>query len=285
MCDFMHRIDSGGIMSESIRIWFSSQVDGSFLMHPTTELFVTPGLAVEYGLVETGDPTGAPVVLDAVVAAHEFQLGDKFTPETCSDYLQMQSKHWLGLAFGRKAYFSGFTINGHYAYDLKSSYVDNKGYKGLSYDKARIKADDSVGMFAFQDSYGMDYYTYFMQNGRAITDLGLSPGKAVELELEGLMFGFGGPMTRKDRRAQRLISTVADGQIVTVDGQTGERTPLEGVMTDDDGKFEIAFDEPGVYYLSCDGGECRYASHLALPWLRVTVSEGGSEANRLRDIL
>ena len=259
-------------MPEPIRIWFSSQVDGSYLIYPTTELAVTPGTAVEYGLVESGDPTGSPVVLDAVVAAHELVIGDAFTPETCADYLRMQSKHWLGLAFGHRAYYSGFTINGHYAYDLQSSYIDNRGYKGLSYDKARIKDGDIVGMFAFQDSYGMDYYTYFLQDNNPVLSLNLKVGESVQLEHEGLMFGFGGPMTRKDRKRQRLLSTVSDGQLVTVNPETGETQPIEGAVTDDDGLVDLCFDAPGVYYVSCEGGECKFNSHLALPWLTVNVS-------------
>ena len=259
-------------MSDSIHVTFSSQVDGRYLMYPTTELTVSAGLAIEFGLIDTPEPTGSPVVLDAVVEAHRFYLGDVFTPETCSEYLQMQSKHWLGRAFGRKAYFSGFTINGHYAYDLQSSYVDNKGYKGLSYDKARIKDGDIVSMFAFQDSYGMDYYTYFLLDKQPVLELNLEAGQNVCLEHEGLMFGFGGPMTRKDRRAQRLISTVSDGQLVTVDPLTGNTSPIEGAITDDDGLVDLGFEKPGTYYVSCDGGECRYNSHLALPWLKVNVS-------------
>lgn len=258
-------------MSEPIHIWFSSQVDGGYLVYPTTELLVKPGLAVEYGLVDNPDPEGSAVVLDAVVVAHELVIGEAFTPETCGDYLRMQSKHWLGLAFGRKAYFSGFTINGHYAYDLTSPYVETRGYKGLSYDKARIKDGDIVGMFAFQDSYGMDYYTYFLQDDHPILSLDLSVGESVQLEHEGLMFGFGGPMTRKDRKRQRLLSMVSDGQLVTVNPETGETQPIEGAITDDDGLVDLKFDEPGTYYVSCDGGECRFNSHLALPWLTVNV--------------
>ena len=258
-------------MSEAIHIHFSSQVDGDYLIYPTTELDVVPGIAVEYGLVESGDPTGAAVVLDAVVEAHKLVHGDAFTPETCNDYLQMQSKHWLGRAFGRKAYYSGFTINGHYAYDLKSSYIEMRGYKGLSYDKARIADGDIVGMFAFQDSYGMDYYTYFLQDEQPVIELNLAAGEQVQLEHEGLMFGFGGPMTRRDRKAQRLLSSVSEGQLVTVNPNTGETEPIEGAITDDDGLVSFGFDKPGVYYVSCDGGECRFNSHLALPWLTVNV--------------
>ena len=259
-------------MPQTIRIRFSSQVDGGYLIYPTTELEVTAGISVEYGLVDTVDPTGAPVVLDAVVEAHKLVIGDAFTPETCSEYLQMQSKHWLGRAFGHKAYFSGFTINGHYAYDLKSPYVETRGYKGLSYDKARIKDGDVVGMFAFQDSYGMDYYTYFLRDEQLVTELNLAVGESIQLEHEGLMFGFGGPMTRKDRKKQRLLSTVADGQLVTVDPTTGSTEPIEGAITDDDGLVNFGFDKPGVYYVSCDGGECKFNSHLALPWLTVNVA-------------
>ena len=259
-------------MCQSIHIRYSTQVDGNFLMYPTTELEVKGGESVAYELVESADPEGRPVVLDAVVVAHKMMFGDAFTPETCGDYLGMQAKHWLGRAFGHKAFFSGYTINGHYAYDLASPYKENKGYKGLSFDRARIQEGDLVEVFAFQDSYGMDYYTYFRKDGATIAELELSAGERVEVELEGLMFGYGGPMTRKDRVRNKLLSTVSDAQIVTVDVNGGTTTPIEGAMTDDDGFVSFAFEEPGMYYVSCEGGECRYASHLALPWLKVTVA-------------
>ena len=259
-------------MSSGIRIRYSTQIDGNFLLLPVTELVVEGGEAVAHGLVESTDPDGAPVVLDAVVVAHRFFLGDAFTPETCDEYLGMQAKHWLGRAFGHKAFFSGYTINGHYAYDLASPYKENKGYKGLSFDKARIKDGDLVEVFAFQDSYGMDYYTYFRKDGATIATLDMRAGEQVELELEGLMFGYGGPMTRKDRQRNRLLSTVSDAQLVTVDITDGFMEPIAGRITDDDGLVTVSFDVPGTYYVSCQGGECRYASHIALPWLEVTVS-------------
>lgn len=258
-------------MPQSIRIRYSTQIDGKFLMLPVTELVVEGGEAVAYGLVEETDPEGTPVVLDAVVAAHQLFLGDAFTPETCDEYLGMQAKHWLGRAFGQKAFFSGYTINGHYAYDLASPYKKNKGYKGLSFDRARIQDDDLVEVFSFQDSDGMDYYTYFRKDEKTITELNLHAGETVEIELEGLMFGYGGPMTRKDRKKNRLLSTVSDAQLVTVDTTDGSMTPIADCITDDDGLASISFDEAGIYYVSCQGGECRYTSHIALPWLKVTV--------------
>ena len=258
-------------MSEAVRVHFSSQVDDNFLLLPTTELMVTPGIAVDFGLMEKCDPEGKPVALDVIVEAHKLFLGDKFTPETCSEYLEMQSRHWLGRAFGKKAYYSGYMINGCYAYDLESVYVKDRGYKGLSFDRARIHEGDLVEVFVFQDSDGMDYYTYFLMNGIGVKELRLAMGEEVELELEGLMFGYGGPLKKKERASRRLISTVSDSQLVTVDIQNGEMTPIEGTMTDDDGLFGLSFNEPGTYYVSCVGGECRFNAHIAHPWLKVVV--------------
>lgn len=262
----------GGFAMASIRVQFSAQIDDIFVLIPTTELDVAAGVAVEYGLMNEPDPEGRPVVLDAVVEAHKLVVGSAFTPDSCPEYLQMHSRHWLGRAFGKKAFYSGFTINGCYAYDLGSNYSD-QGYKGLSFDRARIQEGDVLEVFAFQDSMGMDYYTYFVKDGERVSEIELAVGEQVSLTLEGLMYGYGGPMKREDRRKKRLISVVCESQLVTVDVGTGLMMPIAGAVTDEDeGTVSVGFDAPGDYYLSAIGGEVRYSAHLTFPWLKVHVS-------------
>ena len=258
---------------DGIRVRFSAQVDGIYLLIPTTELVVAPGEAARYGLVDPVNQSDEPGVLDAVVEAHKLVVGSAFTPESCPKFLQMHSRHWLGLAFGKKAFYSGFTINGCYAYELGSTYSVDSGYKGLPFDRARIKDGDAIEVFAFQDSYGMDYYTYFMQDGKRVREIDLAAGEPVTLKLEGLMYGYGGPMNRADRKSHRLLSDVTEAQLVTVDPQTGLMLPIPDAITDeDDGLVTIGFDEPGTYYVSALGGEVRYNAHLVFPWLKVNVS-------------
>lgn len=261
----------GGVFMSSIRVCFSAQVDGIFILLPTTELEVSAGEAVTYGLMEEPDPQGCPVVLDAVVEAHKLVVGSVFTPESCPKFLQMQSKHWLGLAFGKRAVYSGYTINGYYAYDLESTY-SKQGYKGLPFDKARLSDGDAIEVFAFQDSFGMDYYSYFMLDDKRVMELDLAAGEEVELKLEGLMYGYGGPMKRSDRISHHLISAVAEAQLVTVDVDTGLMIPIKDAVTgDDEGEVSFSFDEPGEYYVSAIGGEVRYNAKIVFPWLKVNV--------------
>ncbi len=256
-----------------IRVTFSAQIDGIYILIPTTELQVNAGEAVRFGLVDPSRAEDVPVVLDAVVEAHKRVVGSAFTPDTCEEYLQMHSSHWLGRAFGKKAFYSGFTINGCYAYELGSKYSEGHGYKGLSFDKAHICDGDVIEVFAFQDSFGMDYYTYFMQDGRRIKELNLAVGERAKLKLEGLMYGYGGPMKRTDRISHHLVSEVSEAQLVTVDVSTGLMLPIPDAITDEDeGQVEVGFDEPGVYYVSSIGGEVRYNAHLVFPWLKVNVS-------------
>lgn len=255
----------------TIRVTFSAQVDGVFILLPTTELEVTAGDAAAHGLIDEPDPDGVPVVLDAVVEAHKLVVGSAFSTETCSKFLQMQHQHWLGLAFGKRAHYSGYTINGFYAYDLSSTYT-KQGYKGLSFDKARIYEGDAIEVFAFQDSFGMDYYSYFMRDGERIMELELAVGEAAELKLEGLMYGYGGPMTRSDRITHHLVSPVTEAQLVTVDPSTGLMMPIKGAITDEEeGDVSFSFDEPGEYYISSIGGEVRYNAQIVFPWLKVVV--------------
>ena len=256
-----------------IHVRFSAQIDGIYVLIPTTELEVMPGEAARFGLVESTDPDPQPVVLDAVVEAHKLVIGSAFTPESCQEYLQMHSSHWLGLAFGKKAFYSGFTINGNYAYEIGSKYSEGHGYKGLPFDKARIQDGDALEVFAFQDSYGMDYYTYFTLDGQRVKELHLAAGEKVLLKLEGLMYGYGGPMKHSDRVSHHLVSEVCESQLVTVDANTGLMIPIADAVTDEDeGTVLLGFDDSGTYYVSALGGEVRYNAHLVFPWLKVTVS-------------
>ena len=118
----------------------------------------------------------------------------------------------------------------------------------------------------------MDYYTYFMHDGKRVTDITLKAGEPIKLKLEGLMYGYGGPMKRDDRISHHLISEITGAQLVTVDVVSGLMLPLEGAVTDEDeGEVEICFDEPGTYYVSSIGGSVRYSAHLVFPWLKVNV--------------
>ena len=257
---------------DAVNVRFGAQIDDEFLLMPSTTLRVAPGAAAEYGLMEAPDPSGCAVVLDALVEAHRHQFGPGFTPQTCSAYLQMKARHWLGKAFGRHAYYSGFTINGCYAYERGSAYT-RCGYRGLPFDRARIQDGDALEVFAFQDSLGMDYYTYFTEDGERVSELALRTGEVARLSLEGLMYAYGGPLRRSDRIRHHLISPVTEAQIVTVDACTGNMSPVQGAVTDErDGTAAIAFDTPGEYNVSALGGNARHNAHLALPWLKVVVS-------------
>ena len=242
-----------------------------FLFFPTTILQVPSGVSKRYGYLSESSTSIQPLVLDAVTEAHRLLLGDKFSEQTCKDYLDIRSGQWLTKAFGRPAYYSGFTINGRYAYDSSSEYK-RSGYMGYSFAEALIREGDAVEVYAFEDSNGMDYYLYFLENGRRVNEIDLVAGEKVELMLEGLMLAYGGPMTEEDRRKHRLVSAVRGAQLVSADIGSGSMVPIEGTLTDDEGRVSLTFTEPGTYYLSSQGGRCRYNTKLANPWLLVRVS-------------
>ena len=247
------------------------QIGNNSLFLPTTVLMVSAGLAEEFGYVPEGTTGDLPSVLDALVEAHRQMLGDTFSRQTCTDYLEIRSGQWLTKAFGRSAFYSGFAINGWYAYDEKSDYR-RCGFMGYSFTEAEISEGDAVEIYAFEDSNGMDYYLYFLDDGQRVSELSVDAGQSKELTLEGLMFAYGGPMTDADRRKHRLVSNVKSAQLVCIDIDSGMTTPLEGAVTDSEGRVSLSFTEPGVRYISSQGGRCRYNTKLASPWLVVRVS-------------
>lgn len=249
---------------------FSMQIDGDFVLLPTTELTVCSSSAEDMGLHDEVDEVRFASVLDAVVDAHKLVLGDEFEGEGRNELLQMRSDQWLARAFGKPAFYSGFAINGEYACDPKSPYGKG-GYRGLAFNQASISEGDTVECFVFQDSYGMDYYTYFLRDGLPIRSAELAAGQSVHLVLEGLMFGYGGPLKPPDRVKHRFVSTAAGSQLVIVDVDTGEEQLIEGAITGKDGGVDLAFDQPGHYYVSARGGSCRYNSRLTRPWLEIDV--------------
>ena len=162
-------------------------------------MMVPTGLAERFGYVPEGTTGDRPLVLDAVVEAHRMKYGDAFSRQTCTEYLEIRSGQWLTKAFGRPAFYSGFAINGRYAYDAESDYR-RSGFTGYSFTEARLSEGDALEIYAFEDSNGMDYYLYFLDDGQRIDELSIAAGQPKELLLEGLMFAYGGPMTDEDRK-------------------------------------------------------------------------------------
>jgi len=258
-------------MKDHAHITFSLQLEGQFLFLPTTQLDVPCGLAERYGYHNESCEQNVPTVFDAVVAAHIQRLGSQFAKDTSQDFLQIRSDQWLSLAFGKPALYSGFAINGEYACDFESTYQKH-GFEGLAFNQAPLKDGDNVEVFVFVDSYGMDYYLYFLRNNERISTLHVAPNEPIDLRCEGLMFGYGGPLKPQDRIKHKFISAVDNAQLVTVDIETGALTPIEGARTSSDGTVRISLPNPGHYYISATGGTCRYNSNLTHPWLVAKVA-------------
>lgn len=248
------------------------QMGNEFLFYPTTRMTVSAGISKAYGFITDEIVGEYPIIMDAVVEAHVLKYGSEFTPETCREYLEIRGGQWLIKAFGKPAFYSGFAINGKYACDKTSEYK-RSGFMGFSFTEAAVHEGDAVEVYAFEDTNGMDYYLYFLLEGKRVSTLVVSAGDTVELKLEGLVFAYGGPMTDEDRRKHRLVSDVKGAQLVLVNIDTGEAEDIEGAVTDGEGCASLSFSEPGEYYVSSRGGRCRYDTKLASPWIAVTVHD------------
>ena len=128
-------------------------------------------------------------------------------------------------------------------------------------------------MFGFQDSVGLDYYTYFLNpDGSWLRSAVVEPGQAITMQHEGYLFVIGGPHRHIDRIEQRLVAPITGSKLAIVNPLTFELTDIENAVTDKKGFVTFSIDEPGGYYITAyDGEPPRARASLSLPCLPVVV--------------
>lgn len=241
-------------------------IDFSFyngnIVIPKTELEVTDGIAEEYGysLADKENIT----VFDAIVAAHISLYGEKFTKETCGDYLEM-SASFITKAFGAPSSALGFFVNDKMPHN--GIYDENfYGYTGYACDTAAIKSNDYVSLFTYQDlSMYADYYITLSdseisvetQEEFTVSATGYSAmwyGCSLEETIEANTY----PMAGVD------VYSTTDFELYSKVG-----------TLDENGEITLSFSNPGTVYLCFMGKfEDMYAVNPVIAnWCEVTVSE------------
>lgn len=215
----------GEAVSASVDI--TAQAEGSFLMAPQKDASVSEDLAESYGYKD--QVSGGVSALDALVRAHEVMFGGDFNKDTAKNYLVVSEQGWVQVVFGMETSAFNFAVNGDYPYDPDSSYSSQTGYTGYLITTAPIKDGGSVEFFINrdQDMY-CDFYSYFEQNGKRVTEIEANAGQETELNVQGYIFAFGGPFKGEDRVNQGALGGMAGAKLATVNMETGEITEIGG---------------------------------------------------------
>ena len=222
--------------------------DGGFVI-PKETVEVKDGIAEEYGYtVAEKDHNGKDVdyitVFDAVVALHKAYYGDKFTAETCKNYLN-NSGSMITKMFGKSATSSGFTVNDVMPND--GIYNEkHHSYTGYVADTARIVNGDKVALFTYKDSYWGDYYTQFDSSEKTVT-----VGEKINFTVTGysiMWYGFADKATIEQNTLP--MSCLDLNMIQYVDGKPVDKKV--GTLNWR-GMASYTVNEPGVYYFYASG--------------------------------
>ena len=211
--DYIRKV--AGKPVETLGLTIRSQADNAYLQSMDKELEVASNTAEKYGFT---DKVEGVSVLDALVAAHELVYGDKFTPATAKQYLAIDSQtDWESKVFGRETGFHGFYINNDFP-------TNEAGAARPKVTDTKLLDGDVLDYFVGSDTENQnDYYTWLevpatMTSGEDIT------------------------VTVKGVKAMDPDATQANAQplegvgLAWVDMATGTVKPIEGVVTDENGK-------------------------------------------------
>ena len=189
--------------------------DGGAWLHQPMVSELTGGEAEKYGYT---DKVEGVSVLDALVAAHVMVYGDKFTPATAKQYLAINPNNdWESKVFGRETGFHGFYINGDFP-------TNEAGATRPKVTDTKLLDGDVLDYFVGSDAENQnDYYTWLdvpatMTSGEDIT------------------------VTVKGVQALEPDATQANAQplegvgLAWLDMTTGTIKPIDGVVTDENGK-------------------------------------------------
>ena len=211
--DYIRKV--AGKPVETLGLTIRSQADNAYLQSMDKELEVASNTAEKYGFT---DKVEGVSVLDALVAAHELVYGDKFTPATAKQYLAIDpNTDWESKVFGRETGFHGFYINNDFP-------TNEAGAARPKVTDTKLLDGDVLDYFVGSDAENQnDYYTWLdvpatMTSGEDIT------------------------VTVKGVKALDPDATQANAQplegvgLAWLDMTTGTIKPIDGVVTDENGK-------------------------------------------------
>ena len=210
--DYIRKV--AGKPVETLGLTIRSQADNAYL-HSISEVQVASNTAEKYGFT---DKVEGVSVLDALVAAHEMVYGDKFTPATAKQYLAINPNNdWESKVFGRETGFHGFYINGDFP-------TNEAGAARPKVTDTKLLDGDVLDYFVGSDAENQnDYYTWLEVPAT------MTSGEDITVTVKGVK--------ALDPDATQANAQPLEGVgLAWLDMTTGTIKPIDGVVTDENGK-------------------------------------------------
>ena len=210
--DYIRKV--AGKPVETLGLTIRSQADNAYL-HSISEVQVASNTAEKYGFT---DKVEGVSVLDALVAAHEMVYGDKFTPATAKQYLAINPNNdWESKVFGRETGFHGFYINGDFP-------TNEAGAARPKVTDTKLLDGDVLDYFVGSDAENQnDYYTWLDVPAT------MTSGEDITVTVKGVQ--------ALDPDATQANAQPLEGVgLAWLDMTTGTIKPIDGVVTDENGK-------------------------------------------------
>ena len=210
-----------------------SQMAGGYLHGFAEKQTVSYDLAETYGYTDDVDGVSA---LDVLVRAHELTFGDAFTKETAKNFLVVGSSGWISTIFGTATYASGFYLNQGYPNDgTPASY--GGGYNGTFTTNTKVNDGDVLDFYVMEDDSGYsDYYTWLENVPDTMVD-----GDKVTVTVKGF-YAMSGYLHKTPADLKAAAKPLEGVQLVWVNTVTGAKTPIDGAVTDENGKATFTVD-------------------------------------------
>ena len=254
--------DDGAVSAD---VYLSFQYRGYVV--PKQEAEVSSDLAETYGYTDNVSSGSAVSALDVLVRIHEIAMGITDNPDsddidTINGMLTSDASGFITMVMGENTSNFGYAVNGSVPND---GTIGGYGYNGYSLNQTVVNTGDDAEFFIYQDSYALDYYTWFEQNGEKVTELTVMPNSDIQLAVKGYWIGWYGLAVNPS-----IYHVASDAQIVTIVPETGVAVDWTGKRTDpDDGTVTFSFSTPGAYVISAMT-DAEYEPNI-MPWLDVTV--------------
>lgn len=208
-----------------------SQMAGGYLHGFAEKQTVSYDLAEKYGYTDDVDGVSA---LDVLVRAHELTFGEAFTKETAKDCLVVDGS-MVEKLFCEETTANGFAVNQGYPNDGTASPYG--GYNGTTITNTKVNDGDVLDFYVMEDdsSYS-DYYTWLENVPDKMVD-----GDKVTVTVKGF-YAMSGYLHKTPADLKAAAKPLEGVQLVWVNAATGAATPIDGAVTDENGKATFAVD-------------------------------------------
>ena len=257
------------------KVDFTSQKGGEFLHTPQFGVEVASNEAELFGYTDKVDGVS---VLDVLVKAHELKYGADFKKESAENFLVIgeygSPEKQFTLAPEDGLYYGGFFLNHAMAND--GTMYDDLNYNATTVTNQAVADGDLVEFFFYENECYGDCYTWFVDSeGVYSRNLVAAAGEKLQLGLKGF-----NAMTASQFKDETGLTSCNDAsslygvQLFTVDLATGDMTPIEGAVTNDDGAVEVSFEKAGEYWITAFGiDEEEDAWQTIMTLTKVTVND------------